>query len=149
MKQLFASAVTCVLMASAIPAAAASPTLVDPLRDFGLVSGSGRHFSFAKGVPQVFAFTVPAGVATADIVFSDNPITNGRTSRVTLITWKEGGTPKTTLVNYSRVRSTSIPVTPGRYYFSVNASPEIGFAVMMRYRKIVVAPTTTAPPRGR
>jgi len=149
LKQLFISALTCTLIASAAPAMAQGTPAVDAQHDFGLLNAFGRHFTFKKGEPQVFAFTVPTGMSKADIVFSDDPNTRDRTSKVTLVNWKEGQAPRTTLVNYSRVRSSSIAVTPGRHYFSVGVSPDIAFAVMIRYRKTVAPPATTTPPRTR
>jgi hypothetical protein len=110
--------------------------------DFGTIDSYGRHLMFTAGQTQTFAFTVPAGRVSADIVFSDDPNTNDRTTRATLSTWTAGAVPKVQLVNYSRVRTTSIPVTAGkRYFFTVTTSTNIGFAVTMRYRKPVVPPT--------
>jgi hypothetical protein len=109
------------------------------------MNGYGRHMFFTAGEPQTFAFTVPAGYVGADIVFSDDPNTRDMTSRVTLSTWTAGVAPKVQIVNYGRVRVTTIPVVAGkRYFFTVNTSNNIAFAVMMRYRKPVVV-----VPRGR
>jgi len=139
LKQLIVSAVTCVLLAASAGAVNAQGIPeIDKAHEFGLVTGTGKHVSIKSAEPQTFAFTVPAGVGKSDIVFSDNPNTRDRTSRVTLTVWKEGGAPKSYLVNYARVRSTTIPVTAGRHYFTVSVAPDIAFAVMIRHRKTPV-----------
>jgi len=144
MKRFIFTGLTSILLAASSAVMAQGVPVVNPDHDFGTVDGMGRHYKFNAGEPQTFAFTVPAGRVTAEIVFSDDPNTRDMSTRATLSTWTSGVAPKVQLVNYSRVRSTSIPVTAGkRYFFTVNTSTNIAFAVTMRYRK----PVLVAPPR--
>ncbi|MEO5695354.1 MAG: hypothetical protein ABIQ72_19610 [Usitatibacter sp.] len=145
MNRFILASLTTALLASGSSMAAG----LDALHEFGTTTGVGHHVSIKSAEPQTFGFTVPAGHNKTDIVFSEDPNTRDRSSRVTLVTWKEGETPTTTMVNYSRVRTTTIAVTPGRYYFTVTAAPEIAFAVMVRHRKIVVPRAVATPPRTR
>ena len=146
MKRFIVTSLTSLLVAASSAVMAQGVPSVTSDHDFGSVDGFGRHYTFKAGVPQTFAFTVPAGRVGAEIVFSDDPNTRDMSTRATLSTWTSGVVPQVQVVNYSRVRTTSIPVTAGkRYFFTVNTSTNIAFAVMMRYKK----PVVVAPPRGR
>ena len=145
MKRFIVTSLTSILLAASSGVMAQGIPVVVPDHDFGTIDGMGRHYRFTAGSPQTFAFTVPAGRVGAQIVFSDDPNTRDMSTRATLSTWTSGVAPKVQLVNYSRVRSTSIPVTAGkRYFFTVSTSSDIAFAVTMRYRKPAVVVT---PPR--
>lgn len=147
MKRFILTSLTTVLLAASGSSIAGE--VLDALHEFGTTAGIGHHVYLKKAESQTFAFTVPPGMAKTDIVMSDNPNTRDRTSRVNLVVWKEGETASATLVNYSRVRTTTLPVTPGRYYFTATASPEIAFSVMVRHRKFVAPRVVITPPRTR
>ena len=145
MKRFIVTSLTSILLAASSAVMAQGVPVVNPDHDFGTVDGMGRHYKFNAGETQAFAFTVPAGRATASIVFSDDPNTRDMTTRATLTSWTAGAAPKVQIVNYSRVRTMDIPVVAGkRYYFTVNTSTNIAFAITMRYRKPAVVVT---PPR--
>ena len=147
MKRFISTSLASILLAASSAVMAQGIPVVLADHDFGSVDGYGRHYKFATGETQVFSFTVPAGRVGAEIVFSDDPNTRDMTTRATLATWTAGVAPKTTLVNYSRVRSTVIPVTAGkRYFFTVSTSTNIAFAVTMRYKRPAAV---VVPPRGR
>ena len=140
MKNLIVSSFTCILLGTAPAVMAQGVPVVDAAHDFAATNAVGKHLGFKAGVPNTFAFTVPAGIVKSDIVFSDDPNTRDRTAKVRLATWKSGAAPSVTDVNYSRVRVTTIPVTAGRYFFTMAAGSDIAFAVMVRHRKAVIAP---------
>jgi hypothetical protein len=147
MKRFIVTSLTSILLAASSAVMAQGIPIVDGNHEFGTTNGFGKHMFFTAASPQTFAFTVPAGMVGADIVFSDNPNTHDQTTKATLTTWTADAVPKVQTVNYSRVRVTTIPVTAGkRYFFTVNTSTTIAFAVMVRYRK---ASTVVTPPRGR
>jgi hypothetical protein len=146
MKRFIATSLTSILLAASSAVMAQGVPVVLPDHDFGTVSGFGKHMFFNAGELQTFAFTVPAGMVNAEIVFSDDPNTRDQSTRATLSTWTSGIVPKVQVVNYSRVRTTTIPVVAGkRYFFTINTSTTIAFAVMVRYRK----PVVVTPPRRR
>jgi len=144
MKRFIVTSLTSILVAASSAVMAQGVPALLPGHDFGTVDGYGGHYKFNAGESQAFAFTVPAGRTSATIVFSDDPNTRDMTTRATLTSWTAGAAPKVQIVNYSRVRTMDIPVVAGkRYYFTVNTSTNIAFAIMMRYRK----PAVVTPPR--